>query len=66
MLLLIDSQVLELGPLGALVWEFASDWTTREAILGKVIEVIGGHPSADALIDEALAELLSRGVLENA
>lgn len=65
-LLLIDSQVLELGPLGALVWEFASDWTTREAILGKVIEVIGGHPSADALIDEALAELLSRGVLENA
>lgn len=65
-LLLLDSQVLELGPLGALVWEFSSDWTTREAILDKVIEVIGTHPSADALIDEALAELFSRGVLENA
>src|SRR6185312_14168397 len=34
---LADSQVLELGPLGGIVWEQAGGWTGREELLAGVV-----------------------------
>lgn len=64
--LLANSQVVELGPLGGLIWELSGDWISREALLAEVVAVVGPHPSADSLLDAALAELSSRGLLETA
>lgn len=64
--LLANSEVVELGPLGGLIWEFSGDWISRDALLAEVVAVVGPHPAADSLLDAALAELSSRGLLETA
>ncbi len=63
---LADSQVLELGPLGGVVWDLAGSWTGREELLAGVVDAVGPHPAAGELLEDALAELLRSGVLEAA
>ncbi|AIY03581.1 hypothetical protein ART_3982 [Arthrobacter sp. PAMC 25486] len=62
--LLAESQVMELSPLGALIWELSGDWISKDALLEGVVAVLGAHPSAGSLLEAALEELLARGVLE--
>lgn len=64
--LLANSEVVELGPLGGLIWELSGEWISRDALLAEVVAAVGPHPSADSLLDAALAELSSRGLLETA
>jgi hypothetical protein len=65
-LVLVNTQVMELGPLGGIIWELAAGWTGRGEILAGVVERIGGHPDAAQLIGSALDELVAKGVLEQA
>ncbi|PYI37342.1 hypothetical protein CVS30_16145 [Arthrobacter psychrolactophilus] len=62
--LLVNSKVLELGPLGALVWKLAESWISKETLLEQVVVEIGDHPAAAELLDVAIEELLSSGVLQ--
>ena len=62
--LLVNSKVLELGPLGALVWKLTESWISRETLLEQVVVEIGEHPAAAELLDAAIEELLSSGVLQ--
>lgn len=66
MLVLAGSHVMEMSPLGALVWELTGDWIGRDALLQAVVDTIGEHSSAASLLNAALDELLRRGVLEEA
>jgi|GEM_PF-5919008 len=65
-LVLVNTQVMELGPLGGIIWELAAGWTSRDEVLAGVVERIGGHPDAAQLIGAALDELVAKGVLEQA
>ena len=64
--LLADSNLLELGPLGGLIWDLCGDWISKEALLQEIIATVGPHPSAATLLDEALESLLTKGVLHSA
>ena len=65
-LLLAESRVIELGPLGTVIWDLSYEWISSSSLLQAVIEILGDHSSSAALFDAAVEELVSQRVLVRA
>ncbi|GGB78329.1 hypothetical protein N798_03120 [Knoellia flava TL1] len=62
-LLLIGDRPVRLGPVGEAIWHRAEQPLTRTEAVEAVIDALGPHPDATAIVAEGVAALLDSGVL---
>lgn len=65
-LLLIDDKPIRLDQLGLVLWEAATEGTSKEQLLAAAEESFGVHPLHPKEVEKAVANLLKLGVLKQA
>ena len=60
---LLGHTQVRLGPVGEAVWQRALEPATTAQATAAVVEVLGAHPDADALVEQGVAAMLESGVL---
>lgn len=62
--LLHNSELIELGPLGGVIWQLCQDWVEHNEILSHLLEVFGDNPNAQDALTSALESLVEKRLLE--
>lgn len=62
-IVLVGEQVIRLGPVGDALWRAAASPTSPATLHAAVVDALGPHPDAEAIVDAGIVELRRSGVL---